>query len=156
MLIKKDAARLKEKEEDSERDLQQRAAVKAQYTQNVQQVLQEKVKDKSFDGIPVSVKMANELQDFLLVDKWKTGAGETLTDFDRTILELKRPENHATKVKVALLIKMLEKDPTLATIQKTGITKKSNELFSQVVRQVQKTKQPVLQKSVSNSSFHNL
>jgi hypothetical protein len=74
-----------------------------------------------------------------LVDKYKTNSGETLTDFDRTILELKRPENHAMKVKLGLLLKILEKDPTLSTIQKTGVTKKSNELFGQVARQVEKS-----------------
>jgi hypothetical protein len=35
---------------------------------------------------------------------------------------------------------MLEKDPTLSTIQKTGVTKKSNELFGEVARQVTKAK----------------
>jgi len=65
---------------------------------------------------------------------------QTLTDFDRAILDMKRPENHAMKVKVGLLMKMLEKDPTLSTIQKTGVTKKSNELFGEVARQVTKGK----------------
>jgi hypothetical protein len=51
---------------------------------------------------------------------------------------MKRPENHERKVKVALLLKILEKDPTLSTIQKSGITKKSNALFGQVARQVEK------------------
>jgi hypothetical protein len=97
------------------------------------------VKAKEIDGIPINPKLAGELQDFLLVDKYKTNSGETLTDFDKTILELKRPENHATKVKVALLLKILEKDPTLSTIQKTGISKKSNELFGEVARQVSKS-----------------
>jgi hypothetical protein len=113
--------------------------------------LEEKLKTKEFDGIPLNPKLANELQDFLLVDKYKTNSGETLTDFDRTILELKRPENHAMKVKVALLLKILEKDPTLSTIQKTGISKKSNELFGEVARQV--TKSGV--KSSSNPSKSN-
>jgi len=62
-----------------------------------------------------------------------------LTEFDKTILELKRPENHEMKVKVALLLKILEKDPTLSTIQKSGITKKSNELFGEVARQASKS-----------------
>ena len=97
------------------------------------------MKSKEFDGIPINPKLAGELQDFLLVDKYKTASGETLTDFDRAILELKRPENHETKVKVALLMKILEKDPTLSTIQKTGITKKSNELFGEVARQVERS-----------------
>lgn len=140
VLVKKEAQKLAQMEKKAEQELQQKQAVKNQYIQNVQQVLQDKLKSKEFDGIPINPKLANELQDFLLVDKYKTANGETLTDFDKTILELKRPENHATKVKVALLLKILEKDPTLSTIQKTGVSKKSNELFGEVARQVTKSK----------------
>jgi len=140
VLVKKEAQKLQQIEQKAEQDLQQKQAIKNQYIQNVQQVLQDKLKTKEFDGIPINPKLANELQDFLLVDKYKTASGETLTDFDRTILELKRPENHATKVKVALLLKILEKDPTLSTIQRTGVSKKSNELFGEVARQVTKAK----------------
>jgi hypothetical protein len=139
VLVKKEAAKLQQMEAQSERELQQKQAIKNQYVNNVQSVLQEKLKSKEFDGIPINPKLAGELQDFLLVDKYKTPSGETLTDFDRTILDLKRPENHATKVKVALLLKILEKDPTLSTIQKSGISKKSNELFGEVARQVTKS-----------------
>ena len=57
---------------------------------------------------------------------------ETLTDFDVAILNLKKPENHEKKVKLGLLLKILEKDPTLSTIQKTGVTKKTEELFSEI------------------------
>jgi hypothetical protein len=140
VLVKKEAQKLAQMEQRAEQELQQKQVYKNQYIQNVQQVLQDKLKTKEFDGIPINPKLANELQDFLLVDKYKTASGETLTDFDKTILELKRPENHATKVKVALLLKILEKDPTLSTIQKTGVSKKSNELFGEVARQVTKTK----------------
>jgi hypothetical protein len=139
VLVKKEAAKLAQMEQQKETQLQQQAAVKQQYYSNVQTVLQEKLKTKEFDGIPINPKLAGELQDFLLVDKYKTPSGETLTDFDRTILELKRPENHEMKVKVGLLLKILEKDPTLSTIQKTGITKKSNELFGEVARQASKS-----------------
>ena len=139
VLVKKEAQKLAQMEQKAEQELQQKQAIKNQYINNVQTILQEKLKTKEFDGIPLNPKTASELQDFLLVDKYKTTSGETLTDFDRTILELKRPENHAMKVKVALLLKMLEKDPTLSTIQKTGVTKKSNDLFGEVARQVQKS-----------------
>jgi hypothetical protein len=43
-----------------------------------------------------------------------------LTDFDKTILELKRPENHANQSKDCSITKNIRKDPTLSTIQKTG------------------------------------
>jgi tRNA A58 N-methylase Trm61 len=140
VLVKKEAAKLQDLESKSEAELQQKAQVRNQYINNVQTILQDKVKAKEFDGIPINPKLATELQDFLLVDKWKTPSGETLTDFDRAILDLKRPENHAQKVKIGLLLKMLEKDPTLSTIQRTGVTKKSNELFGEVARQVTKAK----------------
>jgi DNA-binding transcriptional MerR regulator len=139
VLIKKEATKLQKLEQDRAAQLQQQAAIKQQYQQNVNSVLQEKIKSKEFDGIPLNPKLATELQDFLLAEKWKTPSGETLTDFDRTILDLKRPENHALKVKVGLLLKILEKDPTLSTIQKSGISKKSNELFGEVARQASKS-----------------
>jgi len=140
VLVKKEATKLQDIEIKAEQELRQKAAIKNQYITNVQTILQDKIKQKEFDGIPINPKLATELQDFLLVDKWKTPSGETLTDFDRAILDMKRPENHAMKVKLGLLMKMLEKDPTLSTIQKTGITKQSNELFGEVARQVTREK----------------
>lgn len=140
VLVKKEAQKLQDLEAKAEQDLQAKSTIRNQYIKNVQQVLEEKLKAKEFDGIPLNPKIANELQDFLLVDKWKTPSGETLSDFDRTILDLKRPENHAMKVKVALLLKIMEKDPTLSTIQKSGVTKQTNVLFGEVARQVAKGK----------------
>lgn len=153
VLIKKEAAKLQQLEEKSQRELQQRQAIKEEYINNVQGILQEKLKTKEFDGIPINPKLANELQDFLLVDRYRTASGETITEFDRAILELKRPENHEKKVKLGLLLKILEKDPTLSTIQKTGISKKSNQLFGEVARQVTKAKGSSSSPSKSNSWF---
>jgi hypothetical protein len=153
VLVKKESAKLAKMEQEQEVQLQQQAAYKQQYINNVQTVLQEKLKAKEFDGIPINPKLAGELQDFLLVDKYKTSSGEKLTDFDRTILDLKRPENHEMKVKVALLLKIIEKDPTLSTIQKTGITKKSNELFGEVARQASKASVKSSKPSKPNSWF---
>jgi len=149
VLVKKEAAKLQEMEAQSERLLQQKQIIKNQYISNVQGILQDKLKEKSFDGIPINPRLAHELQDFLLVDKYKTASGETLTDFDKAILEMKRPENHASKVKIALLLKIMEKDPNLTTIQRAGITKKSDALFVNTAKQVVKAKTPVKQKQTS-------
>jgi hypothetical protein len=152
VLVKKEAAKLQQLDQEASEVQEQKMAIKNQYVQNVQTILTDKLKEKEFDGIPINSNLANELQDFLLVDKWKTPAGENLTDFDRAILDLKRPENHEMKVKLGLLLKVLEKDPTLSTIQRTGITKKSNQLFGQVARQVTKSKTA---KSSGNKSKPN-
>ena len=152
VLVKKEAKKLQQLEAQSQQEQQQKQAIKQQYVTNVQTILSDKVKEKEFDGIPVNSNLANELQDFLLVDKWKTPSGETLTDFDRSILDLKRPENHELKVKVGLLLKMLEKDPSLSTIQRAGVTKKSNQLFGEVARQVTKAKTVAAKKTPSSSN----
>ena len=155
VLVKKEAKKLQELEAQSQQEQQQKQAIKQQFVDNVQTILTDKVKEKEFDGIPLNSNLANELQDFLLVDKWKTPTGETLTDFDRSILDLKRPENHELKVKVGLLLEMLEKDPTLSTIQRAGVTKKSNQLFGEVARQVTKSKTVASKKTTSNNKKPN-
>ena len=153
VLVKKEAQKLNQLEAQAERELQQKQAIRNQYINNVQGILEDRLKAKEFDGIPLNPKLVNELQDFLLVDKWKTPSGETLSDFDRTILDLKRPENHAMKVKVGLLLKILEKDPTLSTIQKTGVSKKTDQLFGEVARQVTKAKSSTSAPANKNSWF---
>jgi hypothetical protein len=153
VLIKKETAKLQQLEQTREVELQQQNAIKQEYYKNVQSVLQDKLKAKEFDGIPLNPKLASELQDFLLTDKYKTNSGEKLTDFDKTILELKRPENHEKKVKLGLLLKILEKDPTLSTIQKTGLTKKSNELFGEVARQANKSSVKSSKPATQSSSW---
>lgn len=138
-LVKKEAAKLNEIVAKQEGIRAQQAEVKKQFVTNVNNTLQEKLKTKEFDGIPINPKLAQEVQDMLLSEKWKNTAGEALTDFDVEILNLKRPENHGTKVKIALLLKILKQDPTLSTIQKSGVTKQTNKLFSEVVRNKPKT-----------------
>lgn len=135
VLVKKEASKIEQLNKEAQAKLQQEAAYKQQYSNNVTNILQEKLKSKEYDGIPLNPSLANELHDFLLVDKYKTQSGEKLTEFDRFILDLKRPENHAMKVKVALLLKTLEKDPTLSTVQKMGVTKKTDSLFNELARQ---------------------
>lgn len=147
VLVKKQAVKMQEMEQKAQHELSLKAQTKNQYITNVQSTIQEKLKAKDFDGIPLNPKLAAEVQDFLLVDKYKTASGETLTDFDKMILDLKKPENHANKVKIALLLKVLEKDPTLSTIQKVGVTKKTDALFSEVARQQTKEKSTINQTS---------
>lgn len=132
ILVKKEAAQLEQLEKTSQERIQQQKAFKQNYQNNVRTILETKLKATNFDGIPLNVNLANEVRDFLVTEKYKTPSGETLTDFDVAILNLKKPENHEKKVKLGLLLKILEKDPTLSTIQKTGVTKKTEELFSEI------------------------
>ena len=152
VLVKKEAKKLERLDSEAQQVQEQKTEIRNQYINNVQSILSDKVKEKEFDGIPINSKIANELQDFLLVDKWKTPAGETLTDFDRAILDMKKPENHEMKVKVGLLMKILEKDPSLSTIQRKGASKQTNVLFGEIARQVTKDKSSTSRKKGSKPS----
>jgi len=154
VLVKKEGDKLVKLEEESQNKQRQLAASRQQYIKNVQAVLQEKLKTKDFDGIPVNQGLLAETQNFLLQEKYKTPAGETLTDFDKFVLDLKRPENHVLKVKVGLLFKILEKDPTLSTIKKAGLTQKSNGLFEELARKTSKSSNK--SEKSSSRSFNNL
>jgi hypothetical protein len=153
VLVKQESKKLSEKVEAAKQKQESEKQRKAQLTSTVTKVLQDKLKTKDFDGIPVNPELAKEVYDMLVVEKWKTSTGEPLTDFDVEIMNLKRPENHETKVKYALLLKLLKNDPTLATIKKAGVTKETNELFSSVVKNKPKS---TLAKKTSGSPFNRL
>lgn len=108
---------------------------KAEYVNNVNTILVSKLKDKEFDGIPINENSARQTFQYLTQDKYQTPTGEKLTEFDKDMLELKRPENHQLKVKVALLMQLLKTDPTLSSIQKKAISNKSSALFSRISKQ---------------------
>lgn len=103
MLIDQDAKELETQKEVKEKKTLEEKRQKQVFAQNVNKVLVEKLKEKEFDGIPLSEQIARSTMEYLTSEKWKLSNGETLTDFDKFILELKRPENHSLKVKLALL-----------------------------------------------------
>jgi hypothetical protein len=116
----------KEKEVQEQRDLQ----IKTQYINSLAKILNEKAKIKEFDGIEVTREVAINTYNYLTQDRYKIGKDNKLiTEFDKDILELQRPENHEMKVKLALIFQMLKVDPKLSTIKKNAISKESNEVF---------------------------
>ncbi len=140
ILLKNQSTKLAKIEEVKKAQLQQEVAIKQQFVSNVTKTLEEKLKTKEFDGIPLNPKLAQEVNDYLVTEKWTIkSTGEKLTDFDRFILDLKKPENHNLKVKIALLAKTLEKDPTLQTIQKSAVSKETNKLFNTLTNKKEKT-----------------
>lgn len=153
VLVKKEAQKLEQLEADSKAKLQQQQLVKQQYLNSINTIINDKVKAKEFDGIPLNQELAKDLYNFIAVDKYKTTSGDTLTDFDKNILELKKPENHAKKVKLALLLKVMEKDPSLSSITNNKLSKKSNVLFEELTRNTTKSS---VKTPKNNSAFSNL
>lgn len=100
---------------------------KAQYQNTLQKVLTEKLKSKDFDGIPVTDKVVREIYDYLDTEKWQLKNGDKLTDFDKELLDLRKPENIELKLKLALLLK---NKLDLSKIKTSLLSKENNKLFT--------------------------
>lgn len=139
--------------EQSAKEEETKRATRNQEANNYQSILGKKLKDREFDGIPVTDKVARETYDYLTTEKWQLPSGEKLTDFDKDVLELRDPKNHELKVKMALLLKARL---DLTKIKTKAVTQESNRVFDTLVkretqaRRTQKTVPP------SNSFLANL
>jgi len=103
-LVEQDSKDLEVKAEDAKRKNVEERRVKQEFAQNINKILVEKARDKDFEGIPVTDQIAKSAFEFLTQEKYKLPTGEPLTEFDKAILELRRPQNHSLKVKLALLL----------------------------------------------------
>lgn len=92
-----------------------------------QRILSEKGKNQEIDGIPLTQRDSELVLGYLTEKKYKLASGELLSEFDKDLMELNRPENHEMKIKLGLL---LRKKLDLTSIKKTTISKKSDELFT--------------------------
>jgi hypothetical protein len=123
---------------------------KAQYANNLNLIFGQKLKEREFDGIPVTDKVARETYDYLTSEKWVLPSGEKLTDFDKDILELRDPKNHELKVKLALLLK---NKLDLTKIKSKAVTQESNRVFDNLVKREAQVKRTQTLNSMSPKSF---
>lgn len=137
-------------------ELNRIAAIRNEYVNNVGKILQDKMKTKDFDGIPVDKKFAEDTFAYTTQERYQTPDGQLLTSFDRDILDLKRPENHEMKVKVAMLLQLLKEDPTLSKLAKRAVSKETNKLFQGLEKSAMKSgrkEEPKEEKSSVKSWF---
>jgi hypothetical protein len=142
VVVKKQQQKLEEIKRKKEIELQREAEYKERYNNSVAKILNDKLKEKEFDGIPINPSIAKDVNEFITVDKWQLPDGKKLTDFDAFIINLDKPENFELKVKLATLVKIMEKDPSLNIIKNKAVTKEVNNLFKHTVTQ-KTNKKPV-------------
>jgi len=146
-LVQQDKERAKKIEEESQARLEQQAVIDTTYKEALVSKLQEKLKQKEFDGIPINQKLVQEAFDALYTKKWKLSDGQLITDFDKLILETKKPENIEKRIKIMLLEKT---GWDFSKIEKKAISKKSEELFQSLAHKDAKNKQ---QKTPDNTGW---
>lgn len=117
-----------------------------EYQKGISTLLQEKLKDKNFDGIPLTEEKAKKAFDALYNKKWRLASGELVTDFDIMIMESKKPENISKRIKMMLLA---QDNFDFSKIEKKAISKESNTLFSGLAQK--SGKKSNIQSTVKNS-----
>lgn len=129
-LLELEQKELSSKKAQKEAEEEAKQQFKLHYAQSVNQILSEKLKQREFDGIPLTEKIARETYENLVVEKYKLPTGEKLTEFDKKILELRKPENYEMKVKLWLL---LQNNLDLSKVKTKAISEKTDKLFSNMI-----------------------
>ncbi len=127
ILLNKEREQLAETERKKQEELQEAKLKELNTRKSLQRVLTDKLKVQDFDGIPLNDKEAQAALEYMTDKKYKLPSGELLSEYDKDLLELSRPENHELKVKLALL---LRKKLDLKDVKKQTISKKSDQLFT--------------------------
>lgn len=137
LLISQDKQAMADMEAEQQNRLLVQQRQDQEYKTGIQKTLTEALKNKEIKGIPITEKRAREAFDFLYTPKYKTPNGQLLTEFDKFILESKRPENLQTRI----LISLLQLDGfDFKNIKKQAISEESKELFNSLATKVTKDK----------------
>jgi hypothetical protein len=139
VLIAKEQKEIDDAAAKKQQEITRRQQIRNEYLNNVGRILNDKIKTKDFDGIPVDRKFAENIYGYITQERFQLPDGELLTPFDKDILDLKRPENHELKVKVAMLLQLLKEDPQLTKLAKKAVSKESNKLFENLKKTAMKT-----------------
>jgi hypothetical protein len=143
-IVAQDKEVLADQEASRAAKIQADARADAEYKSSIQKVLQDKLKTKEFNGIPLTPDLVNKAFDLLYTKRYKTADGQLLTEFDKFILETKRPENLEKRIQLALL-KLTDFD--FSKIAKRAVSKETNELFNQFAQQKAKKSTAVKEKA---------
>ena len=85
-------------------------------------------------------KVARDTYNRLTAPAYKMPDGTLGTEFDAYLYNLNHPDNFEEKVKLALLVDLMKKDPSFESIKKKGVSEKTNKLFGKLVTQEKKVK----------------
>jgi hypothetical protein len=150
-LVEEDKQKMLEMEEASKKQALVLKQQDDEYKSSLNKIISEKLKIKEFDGLPLNEESARKAYDFLYTKKWRAGKQE-LTDFDKFILETRKPENLSNRIKIALLALS---NFDLTKVEKKAISKESNQIFSELVTKSAK-KSSNVKKPSTNSAWLNL
>lgn len=152
LLVEKEKKGIQQAAEQKQQELLSKQRIRNEYLQGVSRILQDKLKSKEFDGIPVNQDFVSQTFSYLTDEKWQTPDKQLLTDFDKDILDLNHPQNHQLKVKLAMLMQILKTDPQLTKLAKKAVSKESNGLFQGLRKQNKSATKTTNKEDTQNTS----
>lgn len=139
IMVNKERKRLEEEIKIAEQESKRREYNKQNYRASINKLLGDKLKAKTFDGIPVDQRTAGKIYYNLTADAYVLPDGRHITEFDKMVMELDKPENFEKKLKLAFL---LEKGLDLSDIKKEAIKHETEETFEGLQRKKKKKEIP--------------
>lgn len=136
-LVEDDEQQLADLAEKSRQQEENNKRLDTEYKANLQKQLTEAIQKRDFKGVPITEKKANEAFDFLYTPKYKTPDGKVLTEFDKFILDSKKPDNIANRILIALL---KTDNFDFSKIEKKAVSKESSSIFSELAQKKVKSK----------------
>jgi hypothetical protein len=112
----------------AEAETQAKLEAKRNFEKAIASNLKEALTKKEIDGLPISKKEVDEIFHYVTAETYEvTKTGETLTQFDYDILELKKDPKLFLK-----LAKMVKSKLNLDPVKKKAVTEESNFLFNKI------------------------
>jgi hypothetical protein len=133
-LVQRETDEINRKKEKAQSQLIADQQEEQDFQNSVLRILNDKLKSKEFDGLPIDQKLASQVAGYLTEKKWKLPDGKKISDFDKELLDLGRPENRELKIKYATLFQLIKQDPTLSRLKKNAVAKETNVLFRSLQR----------------------
>lgn len=94
---------LREKEEAKIQDAQRKVQVRQHFNHTVNSFLQEKLTTKEVDGVVLTETVAESVSRFLTAPAYRLPSGEVITEVEKFVMDLTKPENIETAIKIAIL-----------------------------------------------------
>lgn len=153
ILVQKEQTVLAQQAEQARQAQEDRKKQRLNFVQTVNTIITDKLKKGEFDGIPMTKDSAIALNKYLTEEKYKLPNGQLLSEFDKELLDLKRPENLELQAKFAALWLHVKKDPHLSKIKKKGVAEEANKTFQSVIK---KAKKRAVVKEDEEDNFFNI
>lgn len=128
-LLEDNEKKLVELQETKKASQEKQLQEDADYKNSITKLLEDKLKTREFNGIPLNPETVKKVVDFMTTKKYQTPDKQKLTEYDKFILESRKPENLNSRILHALLAL---NNFNFDSIKKRAVTSETDEVFAEL------------------------